>query len=109
MAETPAVKRMAVVLFDGFTVLDVYGPVQSFGACRIVQPDGTPRRFFQIFAVADRTDRSRAGKSASRMPTTRSRTRPLREFRAAEERGTVVAVTLTHQLASASMGPGSRS
>ena len=36
MAELPAVKRVAVVLFDGFTVLDVYGPVQAFGATRVI-------------------------------------------------------------------------
>jgi transcriptional regulator GlxA family with amidase domain len=65
MAETPAVKRVAVVLFDGFTVLDVYGPVQAFGACRIVRPDGTPHRFFQIFTVADRTGPIKSGEGPS--------------------------------------------
>jgi len=43
VVETPAVRRVAVVLFEGFTVLDVYGPVQAFGACRVLRPDGTPR------------------------------------------------------------------
>jgi transcriptional regulator GlxA family with amidase domain len=65
MAETPAVKRVAVVLFDGFTVLDVYGPVQAFGACRILRPDGTPHRFFQIFTVADRTGPIKSGEGPS--------------------------------------------
>ena len=30
MAETQTVRRVAVALFEGFTVLDVYGPVQAF-------------------------------------------------------------------------------
>ena len=34
MAETPPVRRVAVALFEGFTVLDVYGPVQAFAACQ---------------------------------------------------------------------------
>ncbi|HKZ04488.1 MAG TPA: DJ-1/PfpI family protein [Methylomirabilota bacterium] len=54
MSQLPSVKRVAVVLFDGFTVLDVYGPVQAFGATRVMKPDGTPHRFFQVFTVADR-------------------------------------------------------
>ena len=53
MADTLAVKRVAVVLFDGFTVLDVYGPVQAFGSCRVTRPDGPPHRFFKIFTIAD--------------------------------------------------------
>jgi transcriptional regulator GlxA family with amidase domain len=54
MAETPAIQRVAAVLFDGFTVLDMYGPVQAFGSCRRPQPDGTVRQFFEVFTVADR-------------------------------------------------------
>ncbi len=65
MAETPAVKRVAVVLFDGFTVLDVYGPVQAFGACRVLRPDGTPRRFFEIFTIADRPGPVKSGEGPS--------------------------------------------
>jgi transcriptional regulator GlxA family with amidase domain len=65
VAETPAVKRVAVVLFDGFTVLDVYGPVQAFGACRVVLPDGTPRRFFEIFTIAARPGPVRSGEGPS--------------------------------------------
>jgi len=40
MTTTPSVQRVAVALFEGFTVLDVYGPVQAFASCRVVQPDG---------------------------------------------------------------------
>jgi hypothetical protein len=52
LADTGAVNRVAVVLFDGFTVLDVYGPVQAFGACRIARPDGPPDRFFMAVSAA---------------------------------------------------------
>ena len=65
MAETPAVTRVAVVLFEGFTVLDVYGPVQAFGACRVVEPDGTPRRFFEVFTIGDRPGPVRSGEGPS--------------------------------------------
>ncbi len=68
MADTPAVKRVAVVLFDGFTVLDVYGPVQAFGSCRIARPDATPRRLFEIFTVAERPGPVRSGEG----PATRA-------------------------------------
>jgi len=61
VADTPAVKRVAVVLFDGFTVLDVYGPVQAFGSCRVTRPDDPPHRFFQIFTIADRPGPVRSG------------------------------------------------
>jgi transcriptional regulator GlxA family with amidase domain len=52
MAADPPVRRVAVALFDNFTVLDVYGPVQAFASCRIQRPDGTRHRFFEIFTVA---------------------------------------------------------
>jgi transcriptional regulator GlxA family with amidase domain len=65
MTTTPSIQRVAVALFEGFTVLDVYGPVQAFGACRIVRPDGTPHRFFQIFTVADRTGPIKSGEGPS--------------------------------------------
>ena len=54
MAETSAIHRVAAVLFDGFTVLDMYGPVQAFGSCRLTRPDGTVWQFFEVFTVADR-------------------------------------------------------
>ncbi|PYN79483.1 MAG: DJ-1/PfpI family protein [Candidatus Rokuibacteriota bacterium] len=54
-------RRVAVALFDGFTVLDVYGPVQAFAACRVVQPDGTRRPFFEIFTMAREPGRVKTG------------------------------------------------
>ena len=41
MSAAQTIRRVAVVLFDGFTVLDVYGPVQAFTSCRIHKGDGT--------------------------------------------------------------------
>jgi len=55
------IRRVACVLFDGFTVLDMYGPVQAFGACRQIQPDGTPKRFFQCFTIGEAVGPVRAG------------------------------------------------
>jgi putative intracellular protease/amidase len=65
VAETPRVTRVAVVLFDGFTVLDVYGPVQAFGACRILRADGTQHRFFEIVTLADRPGPVKSGEGPS--------------------------------------------
>jgi transcriptional regulator GlxA family with amidase domain len=65
MTQLPPVKRVAVVLFEGFTVLDVYGPVQAFGATRVMKPDGTPHRFFQVFTVAERTGPIKSGEGPS--------------------------------------------
>jgi transcriptional regulator GlxA family with amidase domain len=53
VADPLSVTRVAVVLFEGFTVLDMYGPVQAFGASRVTRPDGTLHRFFEIFTMAD--------------------------------------------------------
>jgi transcriptional regulator GlxA family with amidase domain len=60
MAEVP-VRRVGVVLFEGFTVLDVYGPVQAFAACRTMTPDGTPHRYFQIAMLGRQPGPVRAG------------------------------------------------
>ena len=65
MAEIPAVKHVAVVLFDGFTVLDMYGPVQAFGACRVTRPDGPPFRFFEVFTIAERRGAIKSGEGPS--------------------------------------------
>jgi transcriptional regulator GlxA family with amidase domain len=54
MAGEQSGRRVAVALFEGFTVLDVYGPVQAFASCRVTQPDGTPHRLYQIFTLAER-------------------------------------------------------
>lgn len=61
MTHDPAIRRVAIVLFDGFTVLDAYGPIQAFGACRRNQPDGTLLRFFQLFTLGVRSGTFRSG------------------------------------------------
>ena len=61
MSETPSIRRVAVALFEGFTVLDVYGPVQAFASCRVVQPDGKRRPFFEIFTMARESGQIKTG------------------------------------------------
>jgi transcriptional regulator GlxA family with amidase domain len=61
MSSTPTIRRVAVVLFDGFTVLDVYGPVQAFASCRVPTASGTPQRLFQIFSMAEQPGVVRPG------------------------------------------------
>jgi transcriptional regulator GlxA family with amidase domain len=52
MAQEAPVRNVAVLLFDGFTVLDVYGPVQAFASARVMRSDGARHSFFKIFTVA---------------------------------------------------------
>src|SRR4029450_8026378 len=61
MDETPPVRRVALALFEGFTVLDVYGPVQAFASCRIPREDGTFQRLFEIFSMAEQSGVGKAG------------------------------------------------
>jgi len=65
VGDTPSVKRVAVVLFEDFTVLDVYGPVQAFGAARLTRPDRTVHRLFEIFAIADAPGPVKSGQGPS--------------------------------------------
>ena len=60
MTPDPPLRRVAVVLFDGFASLDVHGPVQAFGSCYRREPDGTLLRFFEIFTVGDRPGPARS-------------------------------------------------
>lgn len=61
MARKVPVCRVAVALFEGFTVLDAYGPVQAFGSCRVPTGDGGFRRLFESFAVAERPGPVKSG------------------------------------------------
>jgi putative intracellular protease/amidase len=54
MANVPEVQRVAVALFPGFTVLDVYGPVQAFASCRLPASDGGFHRLYDICSMAER-------------------------------------------------------
>ncbi len=65
MPDQPITHKVAVVLFKGFTVLDVYGPVQAFASCRIPQADGEPLRLFQIFTMAEATGLIQSGEGPS--------------------------------------------
>ncbi len=47
------IRRVGVVLFEGFTVLDVYGPVQAFASCRVPNSGIPPQRLFEIFTMAE--------------------------------------------------------
>ena len=60
MSENPAIRRVAVVLFDGFTVLDAYGPIQAFAACRRNNTDGTRLRFYDVFTLGMRSGPARS-------------------------------------------------
>jgi transcriptional regulator GlxA family with amidase domain len=61
MAEALTQRTIAFVLFEGFTVLDVYGPLQAFAMAGQRQPDGTYHRFFKILTVAPKAGPVRAG------------------------------------------------
>src|SRR5262249_58226982 len=65
VSEALDVTRLAVVLFAGSPVPDVYGPVQAFGACRVTRPDGPPHRFFKVFTIADRVGPIPSGEGPS--------------------------------------------
>src|SRR5262245_17837011 len=52
MAEALPTRRVAVVLFEGFTVLDVYGPVQAFAMAMLRRDGEAPHRYFQVVTVA---------------------------------------------------------
>ncbi|PYM14972.1 MAG: hypothetical protein DMD81_16410 [Candidatus Rokuibacteriota bacterium] len=54
MTASTSVRKVAVALFEGFTVLDVYGPVQAFASARLTGPDGARIRLFEIFTMAER-------------------------------------------------------
>jgi transcriptional regulator GlxA family with amidase domain len=55
------VRQVALVLFEGFTVLDAYGPVQVFAAAFETPPAGPPKRLYHIFTVAEQVGPVRSG------------------------------------------------
>ena len=66
MADAPVIRRVAVALFEGFTVLDVYGPVQAFASTRIAQPDGSWLRLFELVTLGEKAGPVKSGEG----PTT---------------------------------------
>lgn len=65
MSDSHPVRRVALVLFDGFTTLDLYGPVQAFASCRVPAEGGGWRRFFELFTVAEKPGAVKAGEGPS--------------------------------------------
>jgi len=59
--QSPPVRRVAVALFEGFTVLDVYGPVQAFGSTRLTRPDGSSQRLFEIVTLGEKAGPVKSG------------------------------------------------
>ena len=68
MTDDAPPRRVAVALFEGFTVLDVYGPVQAFASARTARPDGTWHRLFEIVTLAETAGPIKSGEG----PTTRA-------------------------------------
>src|SRR5258705_8384432 len=66
MAEPQTVRGVGVALFEGFTVLDVYGPVQAFASTRLTRPDGSIQRLCEIMTVAEKAGPVKSGEG----PTT---------------------------------------
>jgi len=61
MSEDPTIRRVALALFEGFTVLDMYGPVQAFASCHAPTSDGSFKQLFEMFTVAEQTGSVRSG------------------------------------------------
>ena len=66
MAENIKVQTVAHVVFEGFTTLDMYGPVQAFASCRVPDGDGEWLRYFNQFAMGDTATGMKSGEG----PTT---------------------------------------
>ena len=65
MSEALPTRRIAVVLFEGFTVLDVYGPVQAFAMAMQPREGQPPHRYFQIVTVAKQAGPVKSGEGPS--------------------------------------------
>src|SRR5689334_22186665 len=65
MPEALTTRRLAVVLFEGFTVLDVYGPVQAFAMAMQPREGEPPHRYFQIVTVAKQAGPVKSGEGPS--------------------------------------------
>lgn len=61
MSDTPSMRRVAVVLFEGLTVLDMYGPIQAFASCRVPTESGGFNRVFEVCTLAEQTGPVRSG------------------------------------------------
>ncbi len=73
-------RRVAVAIFEGFTVLDMYGPVQAFASCRVPSADGGFKRLFEIFTIAEQSGTVRTGEGPPSVAEYRFRRRPILTF-----------------------------
>ena len=67
MADEIQVQSVAHVVFEGFTPLDMYGPVQAFASCRVPDGDGGWHRFFNQFTIGANPPAVKSGESLSTM------------------------------------------
>ena len=65
--EAVQVQTVAHVVFDGFTTLDMYGPVQAFASCRFPDGDGGWQRYFKQFTVGETSAAVKSGEGPSTM------------------------------------------
>ena len=67
MADEIQVQSVAHVVFEGFTTLDMYGPVQAFASSRVPDGDGGWHRFFNQFTIGDSPAAVKSGEGPSTM------------------------------------------
>jgi len=67
MTEEIKVQNVAHVVFEGFTTLDMYGPVQAFASCRVPDGDGGWLRHYNQFTVGVSSAAVKSGEGPSTM------------------------------------------
>ena len=67
MAKNVKVQTVAHVVFEGFTTLDMYGPVQAFASCRIPDGDSGWLRYFDQFTIGDTATAMQSGEGPTTM------------------------------------------
>lgn len=67
MPENVKVQTVAHVVFEGFTTLDMYGPVQAFASCRVPDGDGGWHRYYEQFTVGDTARPMKSGEGPTTM------------------------------------------
>jgi len=65
MRNPPSQQTVAHLLFEGFTTLDMYGPVQAFASCREPDGEGGWYRHFKQFTVGSTTGPVASGEGPS--------------------------------------------
>jgi len=65
MTDKITVQTVAHVVFDGFTTLDMYGPVQAFASCRVPDGDGGWVRYYDQFTVGEMPSSVKSGEGPS--------------------------------------------